>query len=564
MTRAWKIVLLALATVLLGLPVAAGPAQAAPATVSPRTYAFGNVRVGVTKSKVVTLSIAKGFALSDYDGTGAAAPFGVAALSASCFDPGPTTCKVTEIFRPKDTLSHEASTRFTICPVLGGDCGHYFLDVSGTGTPPGRFSTGGINFGTVAIGKTALKPVKLTIDPGYILGGVTAGVSDLFEADPVGACSSTCTVAVRFRPSVTGNIEGNLTAQLCPAIGSDPCVTAAPVKLLGRGSEAATVSTSAISFGTREIGSTTKKTFSLTLEGGYHVSSIEVVGDDLGNRFTVVGDNGYCSGDPGPGTCTLTVSFTPWYLEEATGAVSFDVCDPAHPERCRSFNVALGGKGSLPGAVSPATVSFGKIKVGQRGTKSVRVVKIAGWHVVDTFFGDEPDGPFSSGAVDACAHDVASKECFFPVMFDPTVLGNATTEMTVVMCPSFRPAEPCVDLEPVTVTGSGAAPGRSNVTTLSFGNVDLDSSVTKSFTVNPDPGWQVVDLLGDGSHQEGAPFQGNLDTGCATPDTVCTVAERFQPTTLGLVHATVAPFLCQTEGELCVELPAVKLTGKGV
>ena len=109
---------------------------------------------------------------------------------------------------------------------------------------------------------------------------------------------------------------------------------------------------------------------------------------------------------------------------------------------------------------------------------------------------------------------------------------------------------------------AGAA--SADPSSLDFGSVPLNTTVTQPITITIDAGYQVSAATGSGLN---TPFAFDFDTcgagsGFAGPGT-CTIKESFTPTAVGAASGTLNIFECPTAGGSCISFP-ISLQGEGV
>src|SRR3954451_19115399 len=112
----------------------------------------------------------------------------------------------------------------------------------------------------------------------------------------------------------------------------------------------------------------------------------------------------------------------------------------------------------------------------------------------------------------------------------------------------------------VVVGGAGAATADPNP--LAFGDVPINTALTRTVTVTLDTGYHVIGATGAGIN---TPYSLDFDT-CATAvgPTTCTIKETFAPTTVGPAPAgTLGLFVCPTTSGSCLPNLSITLSGNG-
>jgi hypothetical protein len=183
--------------------------------------------------------------------------------------------------------------------------------------------TGGpLSFGSVATGTTSAAQTLTLHNTGNAdLTGITVVVTAPFSRAG-GTCgttltpaAATCTITVVFSPTAIGAATGTAT------ITGNVAVTGSPVSLSGTGIAAtaiASVTGGPLAFGNVTTG-TNSATQTLTLHntGTANLTGITVV---VTTPFSRVG--GTCTATLAPGTCTITVRFSPTVAGGATGTAT--------------------------------------------------------------------------------------------------------------------------------------------------------------------------------------------------------------------------------------------------
>src|SRR4051794_11320894 len=104
---------------------------------------------------------------------------------------------------------------------------------------------------------------------------------------------------------------------------------------------------------------------------------------------------------------------------------------------------------------------------------------------------------------------------------------------------------------PGRAAASGASPS-----SIAFGNVPLNTTVTRDVTITADAGFQIQLASGSGINP---PFVFDFDTcgaggGFSGPGT-CNVKQRFRPTALTASSGTTNVFECPIAGRSCIAIP---------
>lgn len=415
--------------------------------------------------------------------------------------PAGGTCSVTLRFNPVTTGARNDSLSVTIDGLT------QTIALSGTGLAP-AFSIGSsalvfnatvgsnnnastliTNIGTSTLSLTAL-PFSGAASVEYTLGGsntCTAGTS----LSP----GNSCTLQVRFTPSVAGTRNASLSITH-NAAGSPDVVT-----LSGTAQPAPEpsilASASSLSFVDTELGSTTLQSVTVENNGtaALNFSSIAVSGSHAGDYVR----GGTCStGSPLAigATCTVTVTFGP----SALGARSASLAINSNASN-GNLTLPLSGQGvPVPAPVvslSTATLAFGNQTLG--GLYQARQVTLTNTGTAAlaiTSFG-VPAGVFAVESTTCGASLAADASCNVLVRFTPAVAGvDVAASLTLVSNEAGSP-------HTVSLTGRGttaAAPvlvWSPLISTLDYGNVAVaSSSAPQTATVsNQGPGGALISLI---------------------------------------------------------------------
>jgi len=175
-------------------------------------------------------------------------------------------------------------------------------------------------------------------------------------------------------------------------------------------------------------------------------------------------------------SCTVRVNFTPSIAGSLTGSLAISDSAPDSPQ-----TVALSGAGNLPLSITPATLSFGTVTVGD--TTLAKTVTLTNNESGTLSFSFSTSGNYSINSTDtSCGNGLASKaKCNIAVTFTPTANGSINGAVTIADTTGFSP-----QLIPLSGSGSGGSPAPLTFTpaTLTFAAQALGTtSPAKSLTV---------------------------------------------------------------------------------
>lgn len=230
-----------------------------------------------------------------------------------------------------------------------------------TAASPTVFSPTSLNLGTVLLGATSgVKKITLSnIGSVSLLISSVKASGNFSETDTCSgqtlATSGTCTISVKFTPSVTGTIPGALT--ITDSAVNSPQVVA----LSGNAVGPISLSPTSATFGTVTVGTTSPpQTITLTNNTGGAL----VYAFSASANYTALGSGTQpCTGTlAGKAHCTISVTFTPAANGSANG--SLQVSSASFPTQLVSFSGTGSGGGTSPLTFAPLTRSFGNTLVG--------------------------------------------------------------------------------------------------------------------------------------------------------------------------------------------------------
>jgi hypothetical protein len=308
------------------------------------------------------------------------------------------------------------------------------------------------------------------------------------------------------------------------------------------------VNSPTINFGSVAIGSTAVQSVTVTNVG---TSTVDISAATLaGAGFTVMSGNPSGSMAVGQGT-TVQVQFAPASAGAATGSLTV-VSDASNSPLVISFS----GTGTQPGlAVSPASVNFGNVLVGQNGTQTVKLTNTGTASVVVNLATVSGDG-FGVSGLSLPSTIAAGQSLSFSALFAPTATGNATGSITFT---DNAPGSP----QTLALVGNGVAAVATlvaNPTTVAFGNVATGSS-----------GQQTITLTNTGSasatiSQVTTSGTGFSITGLTAPVTIgaglnVNFTAQFAPTATGSASGSIAITSNASDATLSIPLSGTGTEG---
>ena len=208
------------------------------------------------------------------------------------------------------------------------------------------------------------------------------------------------------------------------------------------------MTSSSLSFGSVAVNSTASKTESLTNSGGTAVKVSQA--NVTGTGFSITGLTLPLTLNPGQ-SFTFGVSFAPTSAGSVTGSIGF-VSDASNP----NLSVSLSGTGASLGqlSVSPATLTFGSVIVGQSKTMNA-TLSATGANVTVSSAGFNTS-EFTLSGVAFPLTVTAGQSTTVSVVFTPQASGTASDSVSFASNASNSPAVE-------TLTGSGTPPPQHSV-----------------------------------------------------------------------------------------------------
>jgi hypothetical protein len=322
---------------------------------------------------------------------------------------------------------------------INDDAGTQTVSLSGRGTGPILMSPSELNFGSVPVGTTSA-PQTATVSNG---GGVTVTISSIGASSGYSISSTTCgstlaggancTVSVVFSPTAAGSDDGTLSVAYTGALGS-PATTA----LSGNGGVPASVSPTSLNFGNVLTG-TTSSPQSVTLTNGSTAISITSIAASAGFAIS----SSTCGSSLGAGaSCTVGVTFTPTVGGTTTGTLTFTDGASNSPQ-----TVGLTGSGITTATASPASLSFGTVRVGHSSAaKTVTLTNNGSIRLSISIIAASASYTITANTCGSGVNGGAS--CTVSVTFTPAVKGTITGTLAFTDSAANSP-------QTVSLTGAG-------------------------------------------------------------------------------------------------------------
>ena len=315
-------------------------------------------------------------------------------------------------------------------------------------------------------------------------------------------------------------------------------------KLPGCGTAA--VSPSALTFGSRVIGTTSSPQIATLTNGQSVTLNINSVGFTGTNSGDFAQTN-TCGGSvPAGGVCTISVTFTP--TAAGSRSATLTVTDDAgnSPQ-----TVSVSGTGLVAVTLSATNLNFGNIVIG--ASSSAPAVTLTNNQTVSlTGINITTAAPFSQ--VNTCGTTIAAgAKCKITVTFSPTVTGVQAGTVTITDSANNSP-------QTITVKGTGILPVTFNPTLLNFGTVPVHSTsnpLTSTLTNHEKIALNISAISVTGANSGDFAQTNNCLPSVAAGGT-CTITVRFTPGATGSRNGTLT-----VTDDASTSPQSVKLTGTG-
>ena len=182
-----------------------------------------------------------------------------------------------------------------------------------------------------------------------------------------------------------------------------------------------------LTFGNQTVGTTSPTQFSTLTNTGnaaLTINTLQISGD-----FVFAG-TGNCSGSVAAGaSCTISVNFTPATIGTRTGTVTITDNASNSPQTIPLTGSGVSSSGSTTVSVSPTSLSFGRVRVGNTsGPQTVTVTNTGSTAV--SIGGAVTSGQFAE--TNNCGSSLAvGASCAINVTFQPTSSGTQTGTLTI-------------------------------------------------------------------------------------------------------------------------------------
>lgn len=322
------------------------------------------------------------------------------------------------------------------------------------------------------------------------------------------------------------------------------------------------LSSTNLDFGTVVVGSSKSMTDTMTNSTSSAVTISSAAASD--SHFRIVSPTFPIMLMPGQ-TMKMSVSFTP----SAAGNPAGKLALMGHGLGNGEMDVALAGNGVDAGklTVSPATVSFGNVRVGQSMAKSATMTN-SGDSSVTVSQASVSNAAFSFTGLNLPVTLAPGQSTSLSLVFSPKSAGQATGNISMngeaslaissAAGQSNTPSTPTTTA--VTVSGMGITGGQLALSppTVGFGNVNVGSSQSQNVTLTNTGGSSATvsaaSATGTGFSMTGPAVPFTLSTGQSASFTV-----TFKPGTAGAAAGSIAVTSNAADASL-----SAALTGTGI
>ncbi len=365
-------------------------------------------------------------------------------------------------------------------------------------------------------------PLVETITNNQTVALNISGISATGDFTQTNTCQSaispggTCTIDVYFMPSVTGTRTGTLT------ITDDASTSPQSIALSGIGSASAiSISPTVLTFGNQVVNTSSagqKVTVSNTGFVNITVNSVQSSGG--------FSETGNCSGvtlTPGQ-SCTITASFAPVVTGALTGTITINDTTTGAPHL-----VNMTGTGQVPVTLS-SNITFPATNVGSSSIPENMSLTNNGTQTLNFTYSTSGDFSAVGSSTTPCNGTLLAKaKCNFSVTFTPTFNGQVKGALTI----SFNGT---VAAGGFTGTGQNgpAVPLTFTPTSLSFGNVILNSSSAKTVTIkNVSTSTVTLSSITGSGYFTATPSGTTPCGGALLAGKSCTVTVTYKPVVVG-------------------------------
>jgi hypothetical protein len=377
-------------------------------------------------------------------------------------------------------------------------------------------NTSSYNFGEVLVGNSVVDTITIT-NNGNITMNVEASANAPFSVSPSATQNISATESMDFyitySPTSMGNHSDNVTFTHNGSTSPDA------VSYSGTGiAPVFSIDPTTLDFGDVLVGDSKTDSVLVSNTGTSDLTVSTVASSDFSvspSGSQVIAENG---------SLKFFVTFSPSEVGENNGDVIF-----THDASTSPDTLLLSGNGILPGfAVTPSTLSFGNVLLGQTATDSVTISNNGTADVHVTATATAPFSVMPSGEQTINA----SGSMKFYISFSPTATGASSGD---VLFTHDAPSSP----DAVQVSGTGIAPVFGVApSSVDFGDVLLDSLKVDGFIVSNTGtatlNVEIDTIISANGDYSVVPMSASIAAGGQLSFTL-----KFIPTTIGTISGTI-------------------------
>jgi len=431
----------------LSVPLSVTAVTPGTLAISPTSFSFGSVPAGSTQSLPASVTNTGGTSVLISQATFNGAGYSISGLTLPLSLAAGQSAPFNIVFAPQSA----GTDNFILSISSNASNPTLTAAVSGSAAGPGALSASApsLSFGSITVGNSKSLPETLTNSGGSSItvtqaaAGAGYTVTGLSLPQTLAAGGST-SFSVVFAPQSAVSSSVNLVVTT-----SNP-VSTLTIPLSGTGITSGILSVNPVSFGSVQVGNSSKQTATLTNTGG---SSLTVSSATLtGSQFGMSGLSMPLTLTAGQ-AFTFDVSFTPTTPGSATGTIALA------SDAASSPSIALSGTATAAGqfSVSPTSFSFGSVTVGT--SKNLPVTLSATGASVNVTAAAVSNGTeFALTGPSLPLTIAAGGTASFTLTFDPQATGATTANVSFTSSASTSPVT-----ETATGTGAAAAPVQHSV-----------------------------------------------------------------------------------------------------
>jgi hypothetical protein len=503
------------------------------ASLSPASVTFATSQGVGTTSAAQTVTLANtGSAPLVITGITASANF-AATNNCGASVPAPGTCSISVTFTPTavgnlyGTLSvtdnnsgTPASTQ--VVPLAG----------TGLGAPAVSLSASTLSFSSQLVNATSAAQTVTLTNSGTAALNLTSitATAPFAQTTTCGSpltAGGICTVSVTFTPTAAGSAVGSVT--LVDDAGNSPQV----ISLNGTGVTApiANLSPASVTFATSQAVGTTSAAQTVTL-ANTGSAPLVITGITASANFGTTNNCG--ASIPAPGSCSISVTFTPTAAGNFYGTLTVTDNNNGAPASTQVVPLAGTGVGAPAVSLSATPLAFGNQAVGTTSAPQILTVTNTGTAALAitavTASGDF--GVQSNNCTVPLQATTPASNCTITVTFTPTVPGSRVGALTLTDNAANSP-------QVILLTGTGVAQPivALSANTLSFGSQVVNTTSLPQTVTVTNSGTAALNLT---SITASGPFaQTNSCGSSLAAGGICTISVTFTPTAAGSALGSV-------------------------